>query len=128
MAEEKSKLRTFRIIVLSLGTLLAIFFLLAFVPKLISMIMGTSPELPSGRQWEGNVMTAMFFIFMIGYAIGWWHLIWGGVIIILSAFLVSLPFIIIQGNYGALIFGIPQLVIGILYILLDKMEKRKSIL
>jgi hypothetical protein len=106
---------------------LALFFLLAFIPAIVTVIDGTAPEPPQGREWEGKVMTVMFLTFMVGYAIGWWRILWGGIIIILAAFVVSIPFIILQDNYGSLIFGIPQFVIGILYLLLYRIEKRENI-
>ena len=127
MAEKRNRSKALRILVLILGTLLALFFLLAFVPKIITILIGTAPELPPGQQWEGHVMTAMFLIFMIGYTIGWWRKFWGGTLILLAAFVVCLPFIIFQNNYGSLIFGIPQFVIGILYLLLYWNEKRKNV-
>lgn len=127
MTEKRNKSRTFRKIVLAMGTLLAIFFLLAFVPKIISSLIGTAHEPQAGRQWEGQVMTAMFVTFMIGYAIGWWRILWGGIIIILAAFLVSAPFIIIQRNYASLIFGLPEFALGTLYVLLYRIEKQESI-
>jgi len=127
MTKKHNKSRAFRKLVLAIGTLLAILFLLVFGPKIVFNSIGTAPELPTGRHWEGQVMTAMFLIFMIGYAIGWWRILWGGITIILAAFLVSAPFIILQRNYGSLIFGLPQFAIGILYVLLYLLEKRESI-
>jgi hypothetical protein len=127
MSEKKTSLRTFRIVVFTLGTLIALLFLLAFVPKLISELLGDSPQIQSGREWEGHVMTAMFLTFIVGYSIGWWRILWGGIIILLAAFIVTIPFIILQNNYGSLIFGIPQLVIGLLFLLLYWFEKREDI-
>ncbi len=42
---------------------------------------------------------------------------------IAAALLVSVP-LSLQGNYGSLIFGIPQFVIGMLYIILSRVENR----
>jgi hypothetical protein len=70
MAGRRMARQTFRRVVLSLGPLLTAFFLLAFVPKIISVLAGTAPELPAGRKREGQVMTAMFVIFMRGRAVG----------------------------------------------------------
>ena len=126
MDSRKTHLRTLRSVVLAAGSLLALFFLLAFFPKIVSVFLGTAQELPTGRHWEGRVMIAMVLTFMAGYAIGWWRPFWGGLLMIIAALLVSGPFIL-QGNYGSLIFGIPQFAIGVLYILLSRLEKRKSI-
>ena len=126
MDSRKTHPRTLRSVVLASGSLLALFFLLVFVPMIISVFLGTARELPAGRQWEGRVMIAMILTFMAGYAIGWWRPLWGGLLMIVAALLVSGPFVL-QGNYGSLIFGIPQFLIGALYILLSRLEKRKSI-
>jgi len=108
------------------GTILAIFFFLAFAPKFISEFSSTSTPLPSGREWEGQVMVAMFLAYMTGYAVGWWWSLWGGIIICLAALVVSAPFIIIQGHYNSLIFGIPVLIVGGLYIVLHILESREN--
>lgn len=123
MADRKSDPKMFRKAVLICGSILALFFLLAFVPKIISDLLDTVPEPPDGREWEGQVMYAMFITFMAGYTIGWWRSLWGGVLIILAAMLVSIPFAL-DGNYGSLIFGVPQCVIGTLYVVLHWLEKR----
>lgn len=125
MDYQKIQLRTLRRIAFISGTILAIFFLMAFVPKIVSDLRDAAPELPSGRHWEGQVMTAMFAIFMLGYAVGWWRPFWGGLLIILAALSVSAPFLL-RGNHGALIFGVPQFVIGLLYVLLSRVERRRG--
>ena len=127
MAEKKTRSKTFRTVVLGFGTLIALLFLLAAVPKLISNLLGDAPKPVSGREWEGHVMTVTFFTFITGYAIGWWRILWGGIIIILAALIATLPFIILQSNYGSLIFGIPQCVIGLLYLLLYWFEMRENV-
>lgn len=125
MGNRIAQSRTFRAIVVGCGTLLALFFSIVFLPKIVSVLRGTATELPAGRQWEGHVMIAMFVIFMLGYVVGWWRSRWGGLLIIAAALLVSVPFSLL-GNYGSLIFGIPQLVIGILYVMLSRTERRKE--
>jgi hypothetical protein len=112
----------FRAIVLGCGTLMALFFSMVFVPKVVSVLRGTAPELPAEMRWEGQIMIAMFVIFMLGYLAGWLRSLWGGMLMIVAALLVSIP-LSLQGNYGSLIFGVPQLVIGILYIMLSRAEK-----
>lgn len=110
------------------GTLLAVFFLLAFLPKIISDLNGTSPPMGAvaGREWEGYVMTAMFLSYMIGYAISWWRSLWGGIVIVLAALVVSVPFIVIQGHFNSLIFGFPVFIVGVLYLVLHVMESRTN--
>jgi hypothetical protein len=126
MANAESQLKTVRIIVLSAGTLLTVLFLLVFGPKVLSVFTGTAPELPPDQQWEGDVMVAMFAVFMIGYVVGWFRPLWGGTIMILAACLVSLPFMVIRSQYSTLIFGIPQLAVGLLYLLLYRVEKKNA--
>ena len=108
------------------GTVLAIFLLIAFLPKLISDLVTPAPPPSGGRGWEGEVMLAMFLTYMIGYAIGWWRSLVGGIIICLAAAIVSAPFVIIQGHFNSLIFGIPVFIVGILYIIHHGMELRQD--
>jgi hypothetical protein len=126
MTKGKSGSKTFRIAVLSFSTLMAVFSILAFGPKLLSLIPSAAPDLPPDREWEVQVMTTMFIVFILGYGIGWWQLLWGGILIILSALIVSLPFIIIESNYGSLIFGLPYFIIGGLYIILYRLGKQEK--
>jgi len=98
MDKKSSDLKPLRVFVLAIGTALALFFLLAFVPKLVSSVTGDAPGASTGREWEGQVMTAMFLVFMLGCAVEWFRIVWGGIIILLAALIVSIPFIIIQDN------------------------------
>ncbi len=111
------------------GTLLAVFFLLAFLPKIFSDLNDTSPSpgAAAGREWEGDVMTAMFLAYMIGYAISWWRSLWGGIVIVLAALVVSVPFIVIQGHFNSLLFGLPVFIVGVLYLVLHVMESREGV-
>jgi|GEM_PF-2608085 len=106
------------------GTLLAVVFLLAFLPKIFSLLRGTSSSMGpvAGREWEGQLITAMFLMYMTGYGIAWWRSLWGGIVIILSALIVSVPFIAIQGHFNPLRFGLPILIVGVLYVVLHVME------
>jgi hypothetical protein len=128
MTEMNSYSRNLRRVVLVVGTLLAVFFLLAAGPKLCGEIIGAPPspnrDLSPDRAWEGQAMTATFLIFMVGYVIGWWRRLWGGLIMILAALVVVIPFIALARNYGSLIFGIPIFFVGLLYLMLFWDEKR----
>jgi hypothetical protein len=110
------------------GTLLAVFFLLAFLPKTLSLLSGTSSPMGAvaGREWEGQIMTAMFLTYVAGYVIGWWRSLGGGIVIILAALVVSVPFIVIQGHFNSLIFGLPIFIVGVLYVVLHVMESREK--
>jgi hypothetical protein len=100
------------------ATLLAIMFLIALAPKLIDHYMavckGEKPMLDSG--WGGIVMELTLYIFLIGYGISWWRKCAGGVIILVASLVQMAPFLIIEGNMGSLIFGIPLLVAGLLFV------------
>jgi hypothetical protein len=125
VSNQKIPSKALSVIAFAFATILALFFLLVFVPKIISVLNGTARELPPGQQWEGHIMIAMFVVFMLGYIIGWWRPLWGGRMMIAAALLVSVP-LSLQGNLGSLIFGIPQFAIGSLYVLLARMEMYKS--
>jgi hypothetical protein len=127
MADKNADSKTFRNVVLTLGTVLALFFLLAFVPKVISSFTNPSHTPQPGREWEGQIMTTMFAVFLFGFIVGWWRKLWGGILIILAGIIVSVPFIILRGNLGALIFGFPLFILGALYIRLNWIEKRENI-
>lgn len=103
-------------------SILALFFLLAFGPKLvqeyIGIIRGTEENYFEG--WEGIVMELTFFSFMIGYITSIKRRCLGGIIILLSSIIQMGPFLIIQGNMGSLIFGIPLLISGILFLVICK--------
>ncbi len=74
-------------------------------------------------------MTLVAFIFLLGYFISWKNEGIGGILMILAGLFVSLPLIIIQGNAGSVMFGIPLTASGLLYILywFDKRKlNRKS--
>jgi hypothetical protein len=99
---------------------LAALYVLVFGPKLVGMIVGTAPSLPAG-------MTALFMVFMTGYALGWWNRLWGGVVIVLASVLMILPYVVFQfqGSLeAAAIFGSPVFGVGALYLLLHREEVR----
>jgi hypothetical protein len=118
----------FRALTRGTGTLLAIFFLFAFLPKIFSLLSGTSSPVGAvaGREWEGQIITAMFLIYLAGYAIGWWRSLWGGIVIILAALVVSVPFLVVQGHFNSIIFGLPIFIVGVLYVILHVLELREK--
>lgn len=122
MTEKNTDLKSFRKVVLIIGTVLALFFLLAFVPKILIMSSDKVHTPNPGREWEGQVMLAMFITYLVGYTFGWLWRLWGGIIIILASLVVSIPFVLDE-NYASLIFGVPQFVVGVLYIVLYRFEK-----
>ncbi len=125
MSKRTGKPTFFRIFVLGSGTTLAILYILAFGPKLVFGILGSSPDVLPGGTWEGYSMTALFVFFIIGYGIGWWNRLWGGLTILVAAAAVALPFFIIQRNLETpAIFGSPVFAVGLLYLLLFREESR----
>jgi len=97
------------------AALLALFFLVAFGPKLIGQYF-TGGEGISNGGWEGWVMELTFYIFLIGYIFSWWRQCVAGVIFIFASVVQMGPFLIIDGNLGSLIFGIPLLLAGVLFL------------
>jgi hypothetical protein len=114
--------KTLVIVTYVFTSLLALFFLMAFGPKLvdeyIGIIRGTEQNYFEG--WEGIVMELTFFAFMIGYIVSIKRRCMGGIIILLSSIIQMGPFLIIDGNMGSLIFGIPLLISGILFLIICK--------
>ncbi|MBN1198249.1 MAG: hypothetical protein JXA23_02775 [Bacteroidales bacterium] len=108
------------------STLLALFFALAFVPKLVDeylqAIAGTKPIFGG---WEGLVMELTFYLFMIGYLFSWWKKCTGGIIILLAAVVQMGPFLIIEQNLGSLIFGLPLLISGGLLLFLCRAQAKR---
>ncbi len=97
-----------------LASLLVLFFLLAFGPKFFKGI----TDIYGGEEgWEGIVMMVTFLVFIAGFIISWWKKCLGGVIILLASIIQMAPFLIIDGNLGSFIFGIPLFVVGCLFLL-----------
>jgi hypothetical protein len=113
------------VVTLVLAATLALFFSLAFLPKLIDGIIedGFSSLYTGG--WGGLVMTWTYIVFVIGLIAVWWNKLIGGIIIVLSSILQMAPFLIIEGNLGSLIFGIPLLVVGILFLIIPEFRAKK---
>lgn len=99
------------------ASVLALFYFVAFVPKLIDQyfIKGSDLAVSEGS-WEGWIMELTFWIFTIGYVTSWFRKFAGGIILILSSLVQMLPFLIIQGIFGSLIFGLPTLIAGVLFV------------
>jgi len=98
-------------------SLLALFFLLAFGPKLIGQYFGPADAEPlSDGTWQGWVMEITFYVFFIGFIFSWWKKCIGGILILLAAVIQMGPFLIIDGNMGSLIFGVPLLISGVFFL------------
>ena len=126
MKNPKSKgSKTLIIITIVLASILCIFFSFALLPKLIGSIIEEGFNSLYSGDWGGLVMTWTYIVFIIGFIVVWWHKLFGGIIIVLSSILQMAPFLIIEGNLGSLIFGIPLLVVGILFIVIPEYRRNK---
>lgn len=100
-----------------LATVLVLLFGFALVPKIIGEYIGYfNGESLHDAGWEGLVMELTFYVFLAGYIFTWWKKCTGGAIIILASIIQMAPFLIIDGNLGSLIFGIPLIIVGFLYV------------
>jgi hypothetical protein len=97
------------------GSIVTGLFSLIMIPTMIDGITRESSYLPKENPWEGVLMTAVTILFIAGYIISWKKEGLGGAIMILAGLTVSLPLIILFGNYGSLIFAIPFIASGLLY-------------
>jgi hypothetical protein len=71
-------------------------------------------------EWDDP--SSFFVMYIIGYAIIWWKPLWGSVIIIIG----SLVFFITNINPWNLIFVLPTLLVGILYILYWSIKRKNE--
>ena len=105
-------------IALVLATIFVLFFGFAIVPKIIGEYIGYfSGESLHNAGWEGIVMELTFYVFLTGYIFVWWKKCTGGIIILLASVIQMGPFLIIDGNLGSLIFGLPMLIVGVLFMI-----------
>ena len=120
MIAGKSSLRkrnTLLIVSRVFATVLALFYFVSFVPKLIDQYFCSGENhIVSDGSWEGWVMELTFWIFFVGYTTSWFKKFAGGIILIIASLVQMLPFLIIDGNLGSLIFGLPTLIAGILFL------------
>lgn len=117
------KMKVLLIITRVFVSLLALFFSFAIVPKIIPQYFNAATGEPlSNGSWEGMVMELTFYVFIIGFVFSWWKKCMGGVLILLASIIQMAPFLIIDGNLGSLIFGIPLLVSGVLFLIICKSQ------
>jgi hypothetical protein len=111
----KKKVFTLLFFARILATVVAFLFSIAFVPKLIMEIINAFHGEPLIEGWEGLVMELTYIVFITGYIITWWRKCIGGLVLILAGFVQMGPFLIIDGNLGSLIFGIPILIGSLIF-------------
>ena len=90
---------------------------MALGPKIVGEIIDAFHGEPLYDGWGGFVMELTFIVFITGYIFSWWRICTGGIIIFLASIIQMAPFLIIEGNFGSLIFGIPLLVVGVTFLL-----------
>jgi len=111
---QETRKKALLIVTRILASLLAMFFIATFGPKIFEGII----EIYRGEEgWEGIVMMLTFLVFIVGFILSWWKKCWGGIIILLASIIQMAPFLIIDGNLGSLIFGVPLFVVGALFLL-----------
>lgn len=110
--------RTILIIARVLATLLVLFFSVAILPKIAQEIIDGFKGEFYHAGWEGIMMELTYLVFIIGFIISWWRKCLGGLLILLSSIIQMGPFLIIDGNLGSLIFGIPLFVVGCLFLII----------
>ncbi|MBC8314837.1 MAG: hypothetical protein ISR57_06015 [Bacteroidales bacterium] len=115
-----NSLKTSRLVIRIFASLITLFYLIAFVPKLIQMLLGDAPERPPGADWEGSMVTVSFLIFILGYIVTWWRGLVGGIIIAIGSILMFLTHMMsASGEFEFLpffVFSGPMLLCGILYL------------
>ncbi len=121
--ESKRKLKRLKITANVLVILLFIFMSLALVPKIIGDISKNGISTFYDETWQVMVMYWTYIVFAIGVAIVWKHKLIGSIIILLASLLQMLPFLIIDLNFGSLIFGLPMFVSGLLFYIISRRLK-----
>jgi hypothetical protein len=118
-----------RWVAIALSTLLAPLLLAATGVVIIPTIMGNSPKMPPGREWEEILITWVVGLYFVGYALGWFRPLWGGVFIVLSGFLFSFPLFLVRGQFAGVTIGIPLTVcgIGLLFVLSYVVRKKQRV-
>ncbi len=102
------------------STIIFLFYSLSYLPKLVGDIMDEGFSTLYSNTWEVLVMTWTYFTFTVGFALSWFKKFVAAIIILFAAVLQMAPFLIIDANFGSLIFGLPLLTIGILLLVLHK--------
>jgi len=114
---KRSKLFLFTFI---FSTIIFLFFSVSFLPKLAGDIIDNGFSTLYAETWQVMVMTYTYFVFAVGFVLSWFKKFIAAIIIIFAAILQMAPFLIIESNFGSLIFGFPLLLIGILLFVLRK--------
>lgn len=112
----KKKYNALWVTAMVLGTLLLIILLISFLPKIYSELFMEKSFIMDDWGWEGTVVIGMFIGYVIGYILVWWKRLIGAIVFLLTAILEMGIFLIVDGNTGSLIFGIPILVVGVLFL------------
>jgi len=107
------------------GVIVTAFFLLAFGPKIIGLIIenGIDGAKIIGIEFFNwyDTPTGFFLTYFIGYITIWRNKLWGALIILFACLLVTLINI---DNPGWVIFTLPAATVGIIYLVLWNRTRR----
>jgi len=113
--------KTLKLVIRIVVSLITLFYLLAFIPKLIQDILEGSSTGPPGDSWEGNMVTAGVLIFVLGYIITWWRGVIGGILLIIAGLIMFATHMMsAEGEFEVvpfLVFSFPMVLCGILFII-----------
>ena len=116
-----NSLKTTRLILRIFAALITLFYLLAFVPKFIQTLLGDASESPPDASWEGNMVTASFLVYVLGYIFSWWRGLVGGIIMALAGAIMFTTHIMASSGelelLPFLVFSCPMILAGILFII-----------
>lgn len=126
MRNPKTKKDILVIITIILASLLVLFFSIALLPKLIESVIDDGYKSFHTGSWGGLIMTWTYIVFIIGFILVWRHKLIGGIFIVLASIIQMGPFLRIESNLGSLIFGIPLLVVGILFLIIPEIRPKKK--
>lgn len=121
MSAEKSKVQNvIKWIARVIGTVSIIYFLVFFISQGYS-------QLREELMIEANSVTFMIFSTTIGFVVAWFSEIIGGIILSVGGGMLAIYLLFLGGTYaieGALIYGFPFLVPGILFLIADSLKKK----
>lgn len=112
-----------RIYGIIITTLMILIFGGSIVNDLIDKGAGEFGTLLKGSLHWYDDPTGFFFTYLVGYALVWWKPLWGGLIIIAGSLAVSIVNI---DSTAFIIFSLPAMLVGVLYIILFFISLRKK--
>ena len=118
--------KDFLVVGRSIGSIIAVPFAFFAIADVISTINNSEGNFMQDMNYEGIIMTIVIFLFLAGYIISWINEGIGGSFMILAGLVISIPLIIIDRNIGTLIFAIPFIGTGAMYVTYWKSKRKFS--